>query len=135
MAKWVPTKREVELIKLAASQESGPHVKVGALALEPGVRCNLEDEARNTAAWAIQAYPINVALFTDDENWDDTDLDQYGTWDQFRQGVALTEDGRAMVDFYIRSRFDPELCGNVTVYYADGKLTRIHGYPGEYPVA
>lgn len=54
------------------------------------------------------------------------------------KGVALTEDGRAIVDFYIYARmtksYEDDLRGNIEVYYANGQITRIKGYPDEYPV-
>jgi hypothetical protein len=44
--------------------------------------------------------------------------------------VDLTEDGRGVVDFYIRRRGDEykDLHGNVTIEIAGGKLVRIYGY-------
>lgn len=130
---WKPTAREVELIKRAAAREGS--MSLGRVLLEPGIRINLVDDSKNID---VPGGAYNIALITDDPDWNDTDLADFGSWVDFRKGVTLTEDGRAIVDFYIRKRFvhgwDDSLFGNVSVYYAGGRITRIHGYPGEYPV-
>lgn len=132
MKVWKPTARECELIKLAGAAEG--RVALGAVLLEPGIRGNIADDTKNVD---IPGGEYNIALVSDQPEWNDTDLCDYGVWAGFRKGVTLTDDGRAIVDFYIRKRFDAdgELFGNVTVYYANGKIERIHGYPGEYPIA
>ena len=125
---WKPTTEECRLIKEAASTESTPHVALRSLVLEPGIRFNMDSE---------RGEHINIARVTNEpRGWEDTDLWDLATWSAFKLGVELTDDGRAIVDFYIRSRRgDGDLCGNVTVYYAGGKVVRIEGYPGEYRVA
>lgn len=133
MAKWKPTAAEVKAIKAAAAREGS--MGVSAVILEPGYRRNLKED---------RPYTLNIALVSDDPTWDDTDLDSYGEWKDFRSGVELTEDGRAIVDFYIRRRLPPRhpdygcdyLEGNVTVEYAGGRVTRIYGYgeSGNYPL-
>ena len=132
---WKPTKAEVDAIKQAAAREAG-RVPVGAVILDPGMRYNTKDNGKNEGACQTPRGLLNIALVSDDPEWNDTDLNDYGAWADFRAGVLLTEDGRAIIDFYIRRRFDEDkdLLGNVTVYYAGGQITRIHGYPGEYPV-
>lgn len=127
---WKPTARECELIKQAAARES--HCSVARVLLEPGIKTGPKWEQ----ASEIKRGDYNIALVTDDPNWNDTDLYEYGSWADFRKGVALTEDGRAIIDFYIRWRFDEEqeLRGNVEVYYADGRLAEIRGYPSRYPI-
>lgn len=129
--KWKPTPRECELIKKAAAREG--RASVNSVLLEPGIRCNTVDDSKNAD---VLGGEYNIALVSDDPEWNDTDLVDYGEWAGFRKGVTLTEDGRAIVDFYIRKRGDEwaELLGNVSVYYSGGKIERIHGYPGEYPV-
>lgn len=126
---WKPTAAECQRIKEAAAKESVPSLTVGAVLLEPGTRYNTTPghEAPNYDG-------LNIALLSDDPGFEDTDLNDYGDWADFRKGVRLTDDGRAIVDFYIRRRFDDsgELHGNITVFYADGAIQRIKGYPGEY---
>lgn len=126
---WKPTKNQIDLIKAAAARES--RVAQSAVLLEPGIRGNTKDASRNVD---IPGGQYNIALISDDPNFNDTDLSDYGDWAEFRKGVVLTDDGKAIVDFYIRRRFDPysDLHGNVTVYYEGGRIVRIHGYPGEY---
>lgn len=133
---WKPTARECELIKHAAAREAG--IKPGRVLLEPASRCNTKDDSKNEAACKIARSDYNVALVSDDPDWSDTDLNDYGSWSEFRKGVALTDDGRAIVDFYIRARlaksYDDDLLGNIVVEFADGRISRIRGYPGEYPI-
>lgn len=122
---WKPTKEEKDLIKFCAVAESG--VPVSRLVLEPGIRCNTDTPERT--------YPYrgeyNIAFITDCEHWEDTDLEDYGSWAEFCRGVALTEDGRAIVDFYLAPK-DGYLEGNLTIEYSDGTLMRVYGYPREY---
>ncbi len=122
MSIWKPTTAECEIIKAAAGAEAG--LSPRSLVLEPGWRCNTEREGPSS---------LNIALVTNDPDWNDTDLGDYGRWVEFRKGIELTADGRAIVDFYIyrRGRYE-QLEGNVTVYYEAGRITRIHGYPGEH---
>lgn len=132
---WKPTSEQCKLIKRAAALEA--KIPLGAVLLEPGERFNEHDNAKNIAAESIPYGDLNIALISDDAEWNDTDLLDYGLWASFRAGVALTPDGRAIVDFYIRKRFDPhsDLNGNITVRYEGGRITQIKGYPDEYPVA
>jgi hypothetical protein len=119
MNHYVPTKGDIEIIKRAASRETG--VPVGAVLMEPGWRCNTTREVEAS---------INIALVSDDPAWNDTDLADYGTWAEFRKGIELTADGRAIIDLYIHRRFDEEreLHGNIELYVEGGKLVRILGY-------
>lgn len=120
--KYIPSKADCEAIKAAAAREAG--IKVGAVLLEPGWRCGPRGES------------VNVALVSDDPEWNDTDLADYGSWSEFRKGIDLTADGRGIVDFYIGRRFDidHELQGNVTCYIKGGKLAEIRGYDTGHPV-
>lgn len=120
--KYVPTQEDCNIIRKAAAREAVPGISEGAVLLEPGYRSGPKGEN------------MNILLTTDDPKWQDTDLADYGTWKEFRAGFELTDDGSAVVDFYIRRRFDPyaDLHGNVTAYWRNGKLVRVHGYPGEY---
>lgn len=118
-AVWKPTQAECDLIKQAAALESMPRVSVGALRLEPGIRYSLTPGNNRQS--------MNIATLTDREDWEDTDLADFATWQQFREGVPLTEDGRAIVDFYIRPRSGDDLLGNVVAIYEGGRLVAIHG--------
>jgi hypothetical protein len=50
---------------------------------------------------------MNIAKITNDPDWNDTDLyDNAYTWRDFTKGVEMTDDGRAIVDFYVYNRMD-----------------------------
>lgn len=121
-ARYVPSKEDIDRLKAAASREAVPRCSVGAVLLQPALRCHKDQPDREAA--------INIALVSDDPEFNDTDLSDYGAWQDFRRGIPLTEDGRAIVDFYIRRRFDEhdELLGNVTIEVTGGKLARVYGY-------
>lgn len=130
---WKPSAEECAVIKRAAAKESG--LRFNRVLLEPGERTNDKNPELNERA-NIPRGEFNIALITDDPKFADTDLFDYGRWSDFRKGVALTHDGRATVDFYIYARMDSneELHGNVTVFYAGGRIVRIQGYPDEHAV-
>lgn len=118
---WIPSHEEIKLIKQAASTETG--LAKTRLILEPGRRCNIvfDDVESN----------INIARVTRqldvDEEWaDDTDLECPEDLSEFQKGVTLTDDGKAVIDFYISN--NDGLHGNVTVYYSDNKIQKIEGY-------
>jgi len=118
---WIPTREDITLIKQAASTETG--LTVGRLILEPGRRCNIMFDGVDSN--------INIALVTRqhdaDEEWhEDTDLECPEDLTEFKRGVTLTDDGKAIVDFYVRNK--DGLHGNVTVYYSDTKIQKIVGY-------
>jgi hypothetical protein len=122
--KFKPTAAQLKIIKEAASRESSPHIPVGAILLEPGIRFNTEKTT-------VPHCHMNIAFVTEQPNdgWNDTDLDDYGMWSEFTKGVELTDDGRGIFDFYIRRRgVDGDLCGNITVNVVNGKLWYIDGY-------
>lgn len=123
MPTYKPTQEDADRIKQAAAREG--QISLGAVLLEPGLRNGPKE-----------VVSMNPLVVTDDPDWNDTDLDDYGTWAEFRKGVELTPDGRGVVDFYIRKRGDEykDLCGNVTIEIEDGKLVRIYGYgnSGDY---
>lgn len=122
---WKPTQAECDLIKRAASLESNPGASVAQLRLEPLSRYNKVDESRPVS--------FNIALVSCLSDWQDTDLSDCDRWIDFRKGVELTADGRAVVDFVIRPRTEnlarklDDLLGNVIVYYANGQLMAVKG--------
>lgn len=115
---WIPSREDIALIKQAASTETG--LALGRLILEPGARFNIDDESleRN----------INIALVTkfSNDSWDDTDLDSPYDLVEFLRGVTLTDDGKAIIDFYVSNK--DGLHGNVVVYYSAGRIDRIIGF-------
>ncbi|WP_338924506.1 hypothetical protein V0M98_33365 (plasmid) [Pseudomonas silesiensis] len=118
---WKPTQDQCWRIKFAAAQEAG--LRVNQIKLQPGVRLNMQDHSVESS--------INIARVTRHTNgsWEDTDLDDRIEWRAFKKGVPLTEDGRAIVDFYIhRYGIDGDLEGNVVVFFENGELSRIKGY-------
>lgn len=122
---WKPTQAECDLIRRAAERETGERY----ISMRPGLRYNIGRES--------SPVEMNIALLTPEPDWDDTDLFDYGSWAAFRKGVPLTEDGRAVVDFYVRDRREGDLLSNIAVDYAGGKITRIYGFSGfgDYPIA
>lgn len=120
--KFKITNEQVQILRACASIESAPYVSEKGILLEPGYRYNTNDSTKPVS--------MNIALVSSDGSWNDTDLDDYGTWAEFRKGVELTEDGRGEFDFYIRRRFDEykEIHGNVTLFVVNGEMDRIVGY-------
>lgn len=116
--RWKPTARECLAIKEAGSRESG--LPRSVVLLEPGIWSN-ENKA---------ASHMNKRLVSDEPDFGNASLFNYGAWSDFRKGVSLADDGSAVVDFYIRRRFDGQqaLYGNITVSVKEGKMTRITGY-------
>lgn len=115
---WKPTPAQCAAIRHAACLEG----RAKRVVIEPGIRCGNERTSMNI-----------LELTSDPVDWEGTDLFDYGKWEGFKAGVPLTEDGRAIVDFYVfemrtQHRRDTELLGNVTVTYEGGRITRIHGY-------
>lgn len=116
------TQGEVDILKHCAAIESSPPVSISNMLLEPGLRCNVEDPT-------ITESSMNVRLISKDPEWNDTDLDDYGLWKDFRAGIELTEDGAGIVDFYIRkkkmSADDDYLFGNIQCVIEGGKMVRV----------
>lgn len=120
--KYIPTQADCDALKAAAAREA--RLAPGMVLLEPGLRFG---------PIKTHAHHMNIALVSDDPQWNDTDLADYGTWSDFRKGLELTEDGRGTVDFYLRTRFDPhgELHGNVSCTIVAGHLAEIHDAGGK----
>jgi hypothetical protein len=112
---WKPTPEECRRLR-----EAGVKAANGrrAISLEPGLRAPWgPNPSRPDAEPAI-----NIALVSADPEFADTDLFDYGSWSDFRLGVPLTADGRAIVDFYVRpTGFGADdgdsLLGHVTVWW------------------
>jgi hypothetical protein len=119
---WKPSQAQCRIIKAAAAVESG--VKADQIRLEPGMRLNRQNHEIDSC--------INIARVTrnTDGSWEDTDLDDRVGWRTFKSGVPLTEDGRAIVDFYIHryGYANDELLGNIVVHFENGELSKIGGY-------
>lgn len=114
---YKPTQAEADIIKRCAAREA--ELRVTQVRLEPGIRCG-ESGAQPS---------MNIALVSNDPDWNDTDLFDHGRWADFRAGVPLTDDGRGIFDFYLYSRDpDSDLLGNVSAYVENGRLVRVHGY-------
>lgn len=122
---WIPTRDECALIRQQAQRESFPRLKAGNVILEAGIRCNTERGG--------VGHSLNI-LRVGRDDWEDTDLFDFASWGDFRMGVPLTDDGRADVDFYIRSRHEhpsgDSLFGNVVVEYRNGRIEAIQGFGG-----
>lgn len=121
MPLWIPSRDDIVLIKHYASVETG--LAAGRLILEPGSRFNIHEPHTIDAN-------INLMLVSKqsaEDCWDDTDLEAPKTLDTFKSGVTLTDDGRAVIDFYVRHK-EHGLYGNVTVYYSAGAIQKIVGY-------
>lgn len=125
MKTWTPTAAQCEIIKVAAARAAEYSVTPRQIRLEPKVRQNTTDSSVGMC--------MNVARVTllPDDSWSDTDLFDCGAWADFRKGVFLTDDGRAVVQFAIRpvnnavrSRTD-DLIGDIQVCYVGGKIVSI----------
>lgn len=106
---WKPTAEECKVIRAAAKRSCS-----GLRRIELGSRVSLTDSEMPTS--------LNVARVAQTENWEDTDLHDMHGWAEFRKGVELTDDGRAVLDLFIFDQWG--LDGNMTVYYKDGAIVR-----------
>jgi hypothetical protein len=107
---WKPTAEECTQIRAFAKREVS-----GMKRLEGGSRHNMHDSSVPTS--------LNIALVAKKENWEDTDLSDFVPWATFRKGVELTEDGRAIIDFYVYNAWGLET--NISVYYKGGKIVKL----------
>lgn len=125
MAIWKPTQAQCDLIKQAAVLESSPKGTLGQIKLEPGVRHN--------TVHPDTPLSFNIAQVSSLPDWSDTDLYDRADWQQFRKGVELSQEGTAIIDFYIHARTDAiaekleYLLGNIVVFFKDGDLCAIRG--------
>jgi hypothetical protein len=107
---WKPTADECKRIRDFTKREVR-----GLTRMEGGTRINLQDGTIEQS--------LNIALVAKTEDWQDTDLNDFISWAGFRAGVPLTEDGRAVIDFYCYSRDGLET--NIAVYYKDGAILKM----------
>lgn len=107
---WKPTADECKRIRDFTKQEVR-----GLTRMEGGTRINLQDGEIEQS--------LNIALVAKTEDWQDTDLNDFISWAGFRAGVPLTEDGRAVIDFYCYSREGLET--NIAVYYKDDAIVKM----------
>ncbi len=85
----------------------------------PGIRYNMDD--------ADKPMSVNIALVSDHEDWDDTDLHKHGDWDDVFS-VPLSEDGRAIIDLYVYSNDSSsfrELETNLVCFFDKDGLERM----------
>jgi hypothetical protein len=125
MKKFKITQAEADILKQCAQAESrsgGSGLSLGNIWLEPGIRINVDKPEDFEVS-------MNILLCTDDPDWEGTDLYDFASWKDFRAGVPLTDDGRAEVDFYVRSkRVHPSgdmLFGNVQCIVENGEMVRV----------
>lgn len=109
---WTPNKKEMKKIRAFATQEAGQPIF-----LEVGKRVNLHTGNIST----------NIAIITDDPDWEDTDLYECVDGSYFEKGVELNKDGKAIIDFYLYSNPDEELISNLTVTYENDQIISIVG--------
>jgi hypothetical protein len=119
---WKPSTKECQQIREAARKEVG----LKRVTVEVGERVNIKVQGVENN--------INIARVTrlaDLDDWSDTDLWSPVEWSEFTKGVELSDDGRAIIDFYVREPNTKddigELLSNIVVYFADGKIQAIKG--------
>lgn len=113
-----PTSEEKKIIRECAQRSSG----YKRIEINPSTKVNLNDPSRG--------HHMNICFVSDDPEFRDTDLfDNAFEWRDFTRGFEMTEDGRAIIDFYVYSHpgENPELETNVTAYWEGGKLIRVDG--------
>lgn len=114
---YVPTREEIALIRRLAEKSAG----CSPVKIEPGIRCSLSGrEGKN----------MNIALISDDPDFNDTDLFDKRDWKAFTKGFELTADGRGIVDFYVYNRNrgavdEGSLETNVTCWFDRDGLVRV----------
>jgi hypothetical protein len=108
-----PTSEEKRIIRECAQRASG-HKRIE---ISPSTRCNMKTGAEH----------MNICFVSDEPDWNDTDLaDNAYKWADFAKGFELTEDGRAILDFWVYSLgYHGELETNVQAYWIDGRLARV----------
>jgi hypothetical protein len=114
-----PTADEKRIIRDCAKRSADRK----GIELQPGTRYHIGGPREVPAGGEI-----NIAFVTDQPDWEDTDLDDFRDWETFSKGFLLTEDGRAIIDFYVyETRGWKELRTNVTAYWENGRMVRVEG--------
>nr|DAF93631.1 MAG TPA: hypothetical protein [Myoviridae sp. ctshb19] len=107
---WKPTAEQCAQIRAVAKRGCS-----GLRRIELGTRVSLTDHELPTS--------INVARVAKTEKWEDTDLFDMRTWADFRKGVELTDDGRAVLDLFLYDQWG--LDSHAIVYYKDGAIVKV----------
>jgi len=138
MRLWKPTPEECRTLRYCAERSAGARNVI----MRPGSRYYTGKDADHIARTIDLANrpggAFNLLFITKEEAPDqipdDTDLDDNcAGFAEFRKGVLLTEDGRALVDFYVYSRkgvgrdYDEELETNVQAHVENGRMVRVTG--------
>lgn len=118
---WKPSTKECFQIREAARKEVGRK----RVTIEVGERVSLTN--------CDKEHNINIARVTEltGDSWSDTDLWSPVDWSEFVKGVELSDDGRAIIDFYVREPNTKddigELLSNIVVYFSNGSIQKIKG--------
>ena len=120
---WKPSTKECLQIRAAGRADVGR----SRVTLEPGERVNIKHQGIEKSINIARVTRLDASL----DDWSDTDLWSPVEWSEFTKGVELSDDGRAIIDFYVRepnTRHDiGELLSNIVVHFADGKIQKIEG--------
>lgn len=115
---YKPNAEEKRIIRRCAEKSAG----FKRVEINPSTKRHLDDLSKPEH--------MNILFVTNEpKGWNDTDLaDNCFSWGDFLRGVEMTEDGRAIIDFYVydMGRY-PELQTNVTIYVEGGRLVRVDG--------
>jgi hypothetical protein len=86
------TPADIKTLRAQVERVAKRHSRSRRFKIEIGERHNVEQD-RGTS--------INILAVTDHPDWDDTDLYMTREWDLIRKDIPMTDDGRAILDFYI----------------------------------
>lgn len=104
-----PTREEIAIVRAACRQAARP---ARVHRVEPGIRCPFADGIDHAPS-------MNILQIDPTPDWEESDLYTMAEWSDFRKGVP-SDDGRAVVDFYVYSR--DELETNVQAVFDGGRL-------------
>lgn len=106
-----PTPAELATIRKIAQQIA----RRSFIKIEVGERFALDDCRRAS---------INILEIDDTDRWEKSDLNETRDWSVLRKGIP-SQDGRAVVDFYVYERPSLELSCNIAAEFEGGRLVRI----------